>query len=581
MKKFACIFLSLLSLMTPSASFGVTYANKEEMLTHLNVVKQIFQSSYAPTDWKKAHFQWSIDNEIQRAIKEVESKPSMPLKEYRKILKRIVFSARDYHTSISFLSTEGAYLPIKVKGVGEKYFISDIDRTHLTKSKYPFEIGDELVTFGGKPTHTVVKDLLAKESHNANEATDKSLSELHLTLRLASMGFDVPSGNITLSVKSQTTKATKPYTIKWIYFPEKIKCADPSYATSANNHQLHLNMLSQERLLKSHQLPTGRLMQNASFKSAFKGSSDQQLSFDLDHRNGFLPNLGEPTWSTSVTNPFRAYIFKHFDGRSIGFIRIPSYYSGYEESLEKVAKEYFKLISHLQKNTDALIIDETNNSGGSVLFSFALLSGLSDKPLDLTRERVRITQFEVASALEDLELIEVFGDEVIIEAFDNIHGFKIDKDFVTGMKDYAKFVINQWNQGKRFSDHTYFFGLKKLKPHQSSRYTKPILMLVNELSVSCGDLVPVILQENKRATIFGADTCGAGGAVEVLSYKNPFGVEGISFTASMGYKKDGTPIENHGSKPNIPYAITERDLTENMADYIQAVYNAIDKVLGK
>lgn len=58
----------------------------------------------------------------------------------------------------------------------------------------------------------------------------------------------------------------------------------------------------------------------------------------------------------------------------------------------ELTQAFRELITHFQKETDALFIDQVNNPGGSVFYRYALASILSDYPLTMTQHRLRLTQ---------------------------------------------------------------------------------------------------------------------------------------------------------------------------------------------
>ncbi|TBR20006.1 protease-like activity factor CPAF, partial [bacterium] len=117
-------------------------------------------------------------------------------------------------------------------------------------------------------------------------------------------------------------------------------------------------------------------------------------------------------------------------------------------------------------------------------------------------------------------------------------------------------------------------------PHPTERYTKPILLLINELDFSCGDFFPAILQDNKRATVFGVRTAGAGGAVKATQFPNQFGIAGLAYTWTIALRTNGQPIENLGVTPDVDYKTTEEDLKTGFAGYARAIQAALTNLLG-
>ncbi|MGK5083918.1 hypothetical protein WDW37_11505 [Bdellovibrionota bacterium FG-1] len=105
-------------------------------------MKSVYRAEYAPAAWKKKFAHYDLETEFSNALASVQSRPNLTLADAREIFKTFVYSMRDYHTSISFISTEAASLPLSIKGAGDKYFIVYIDRNKLSEASFPFHVND-------------------------------------------------------------------------------------------------------------------------------------------------------------------------------------------------------------------------------------------------------------------------------------------------------------------------------------------------------------------------------------------------------------------------------------------------------
>lgn len=304
--------------------------------------------------------------------------------------------------------------------------------------------------------------------------------------------------------------------------------------------------------------------------------SPQATKHDIGARSSFIPPLGRIIWRSSRDSIFDAYIFETISGKKIGYIRIP-HYMGDEENLI----EFGMRMNLFEMNTDAMVIDQINNPGGSLFYLYALASTLTNQPLSTPKHRIALTQEEVAVAFQMLPLLEqVTDDDEARTLFgESIEGYPVDLQFALLTKDFCNFLVDQWNSGHLFSQPTHLFGFDQLDPHPYFRYSKPILLLVNALDFSGGDFFPTILQDNKRATIMGVRTSGAGGYVISVEYPNQTGIKNFIMTGSVAERINHKPIENLGVVPDIKYELSVADLQENYREYGNAIVSNVERLI--
>lgn len=547
-----------------------------QMLSNIDFVSSLFDAYYAPANWKKSHSNWNLQAEVDKAKAEIIKNPSISVKQFQRILKRFLSSTHDYHVSVNYESTEFASLPFTVKGAEGRYFFVDIDRSRLSEAVYPIYEGDELITFDNLSADAALQKIVAEEFAPPYTNTDRSLAEMMLTFRTGKKGTLVPKGPIMISVKHAKTGAIKSYQLIWDYTPEEIKDISTKKSLSLK--------ASPNLTLKSLNPP---LEQNPFFRKMLSpwmddlrilGSKKKFNGHDLANRESFVPALGNKLWSSDEKFPFNAYIFQTASGKFVGYVRIPHFKGGVDQAIQ-----FAEIITIMQGNTDALVIDEVNNPGGSLFYMYSLLSTLTDKPLSTPQHRVSINQSDVSFALNYIPLFEMIQSDDDAKAVigDSFSGNPVTYQFAQFMLNYLRFVVEQWNKGNTLTDLTYFYGVDYINPSPIVNYTKPILVLINELDVSCGDFFPAILQDNKRATLLGTSTSGAGGSVESVEFINLLGIKSIKLTTSIAARADNSPIETLGVKPDIAYALTPSDLQNGYQGYTQAVLQALDKILSK
>lgn len=610
---------------------------KAQMIQDLEVIKHHYEIGYAPAKWKKEYSGWDLEESFEKAKHLILETPSITTKQFQLIVHEFVCTMKDYHVDVMFYSTEAATLPFTVKGAEGRYFIDWIDPLRLAPSYYPIRVGDELVQFNERPTAEVIAELLKENGKSASEYTDQTLAQMNLTKRSGMMGHIVPRGPIVIQTRSASTGKINTSQLHWSYTPEHVK--NPLDFLPALDF-ISGWMPNSESKTKI-QLPQIK-MSNPLHENYAKIYADRDGG--LGSRKSYIPMLGEPLWikdeKPESDDPsgfdlnWYAYIYRHPNGKTIGYIRIP-HYIGFPIH----AKQFGEIINYMEENTDALVIDQVHNFGGLVVFQYALATMLAIDPLKTPHHRVKITQKDVIEAHRALEFINLI--ELILQSesskdssteekndnekeSDGKDGDDKDSDGreddgkekevgsdegkkdvgkekeevedhqeekaedklefnyqeILFLKSYFELIIEEWDSGHTLTRPTPILGVDRLNPHPKYQYTKPILMLIDEMDFSGGDFMPAILQDNKRAKLFGTRTAGAGGFVYSFEFPNSHGIAICSYTASIAERPNLQKIENLGVTPDIEYHITPEDLQDGYQNYINAVNQSVEELLN-
>lgn len=546
---------SLITLLL-LASFSANAATElqKKMVTYIDAMASVYDSMYAPALWKKEFSNWTLSAEVDKAKARVLAKENITISEYHKIVSDLILSMKDFHVSVRFHATEKASLPFMVRGTEGRYFIVYIDREKLSKEAFPFEVGDELLTMNDKKADEIVKSIKATLGGNTEE-TDQALAEMSLTSRRAAKADTVPSGPITLTfLKDGKEKSIQ---LIWEYEKELVLRNNNKSDSKSLKERVELEMTSQTAM-------------------DFAADQNAANNFAIGAHTSFLPALGTKIWESDKENHYDAYIYLNEDKELIGYVRIKSYGAG-----EKETKQFIDIIKKMQTTTDKLVIDQLNNPGGSVFYLYSLVSLLSDRPMAAPKHYMAINQEDIVDSYKSLKDLEkVKNLEELQKAFggETVSGYPLSMNFLEFMKSYYQFKIDEWNAGKKLTSPYHLYGVDKINPHPTVQYTKPILLLVNELDFSGGDFFPAIMQDNKRATIMGVRTAGAGGYVLGVELSNQLGIGGFRYTGSLADRVDNTPIENLGVKPEIDYALTVEDYQKNFKGFKAAINKAVKEL---
>lgn len=554
------MLLSVFLVAGFSAQAEVSSELKAQLTAEMKLIGSIYQNQYAPKQWKERHLGWSVERELNTALTKIDAATSV--QEYRAALKDFVASTQDYHVSVSFFATERASLAFQVKTVEGKTLIVDVNRKKLSQDAFPFSAGDELLAIDGKPVSEILKELQAKQGLNV-PGTDAALADLFLTGRSARANLKVPQGPVLLTLQRAKDKEPTTFQLVWDYQKE--------LAPGSMSDKKSILEIDEPKSKAFDEKP---MMMSAHAQPFMEADR----SWGIGQRTSFLPQLGEKVWQSADDSIFDAYIYLNAQGKLVGVVRIPSYLPA---DTDAALKEMAALLEKFEKQTSALVIDQVNNPGGSVFYLYALVSMLVKDSVTTPQHKMNLNLADVNNAASMLkELSKVTNDKEAKETMgENFSGFPVTYQLVVNIRGYSQFILDQWAAGKRLTDPHYIYGVDMINPHNKVKYTKPIVVLVNELDFSGGDFFPAILQDNKRVTIVGTRTAGAGGYVRPVTFPNSFGFQNLTLTGSIAERIDRNPIENLGVTPDVALKVTVEDIAKNFEKYLGKVRETVDSLI--
>ena len=241
-------------------------------------------------------------------------------------------------------------------------------------------------------------------------------------------------------------------------------------------------------------------------------------------------------------------------GKRIGYLRFPNFSPANDFA---ALNELFTEVTFLNANTDGLVLDLSRNTGGNCYAEDAL-DLLIPYPYFALGDQLRASRFVLTQAEAQLAELEGLGlPEELMEQFRLV----------------VQSIRDAYNQNRGLTDVVPGCTLTLERDTARDRfgntlaYSKPLIVLTDELSISYADYAAAILQEAGRGPLFGYRTNGAGGAVFGMN-TGFYGETYTTVTWTIGTRNRyigtddyGTTnrLENIGVRPDIPFDYMTRD----------------------
>jgi len=521
----------------------------DQRVFELQALAATYARNYAPYEWKKQLYNFDLFDLRPWVARARAAKDDI---EFFEIASEYVASLRDTHTSYFLPSTFVASTGLHADLYDGKVIIDSINRTLLPVARFPFQIGDEIISADGRPAEELVT-YYRKFSYSGNERSARRLAALRLVSRAQATIPRAPEvgESLVLVLKRQALGTEETFTIPWNKSGEPVGKLGPVPSPRESeppsdeppDYLLPLNQLANESV------PSDEVQDVLNY-----GSLTQVWAWPATSRY-----LARPS------NYFRAGTFQTENLR-VGYLRIPNF------SPSSQAQALADLESHIRffnDNTDGLIIDVMRNTGGSACYNEEVQRRLIPYNFRALGREIRANRGWLNSFSRSYESARANNAETwIIQTYETL---------LTEMK-------------LAFSETRARTGPLPICSPSLDRipaavtYNKPLMIMTDEFSTSAGDGFPATLQDARRGPIFGYRTNGAGGSVRDFAIglyseastrstialqhrQRPVVVEGY---ATSNY------VENVGVQPDIPYDfMTMENLMTQGRPFVEAFSKAI------
>jgi len=547
---------SRLLLLTLVATLSYAQLTTDQKVSDFQALAGLYAKRYGPYEWKRDALGVDLFNIAPWLAQVQATKNDL---DFYEVMQQYVASLNDAHDVYQLPSTFQASLNFTVDIYDGKLLVDSINRSRLPAAEFGFVNGYELVSIDGQDSQKQLDGLLRYEIAANPRSTRRLAAEL-LTFRpqvLMPHAADVPEISVVLFRRPDGNMES--YRIPWaksgLLLTNVGHYTTPglSLLTSVSGRRRVPKMDPPDVPPVPDETPDylqvlNRLQNCRLPDKAVNGFGAQAPVFAASLPSNFVLRQGK-----SFLDPFYSGVFSA-GGHTIGFIRIPSYAPA---NTTAALTAFQNEIAFFQANTEGLVVDEMRNPGGSVgylnvIVSYLMPSKWRSIPFELraTSEWVVAISSSLVSATAQgapqtyIDLLQMIKDE-IVAANGAMRGRTkpIPLDDVTIDRDPATDA-----KGNMIA------------------YTKPLIVLVDEMSASGGDAFAATIQDNARGPLLGWRTMGAGGTLEYWE-AGTYSLGVTSVTESLMNRKTAIVTAEY---PAAPYVENIGVRPEIVVDYMTA-----------
>ncbi len=541
------VILALAS--TVATAQNLTPSQKESDFRYL---ASLYATYYAPYEWKKQLLGFDVLS-IQPWLDRVAATTTDL--DFYEVCVAYVASLNDTHDHFTLPSDFVARFPITVDVYDGKVLIETINRTQLPQATYPFEVGDELVSVDGKAVEQLLSDF-AKYAAYANPIATRRLAATRIISRVQSLMPHAPDvGDSATVVVRRQSGAMETYKISWQKTGTPLEVGPLAKAPAPKANADTPDYM--------------RLLEETRYSGVgVQGSLTGVLNFGSRTPifAGGLPSTFTLRLGSKSADFFYSGTFK-YEELTLGYIRIPNY----APPSQSVALQQFQSeIDFMSANTDGLIVDEMRNTGGNLCFGEEIATRLIPFPFQATGFQLRAYWTRVLAFYNSLTNARNQGaPSAVIAQYQLLFNALADANAkLRGLTEPVPLCTSSLNRNPATDSSGNVIA-----------YRKPLMLLVDEFTLSTADSVASMIQSSDRGLLYGMRTNGAGGNNTTYD-AGPFseGFAGMTIGLQTRRVSFATPdypasiyIENVGVRPEVVNDyMTRENLLQNGAPFVRS-----------
>lgn len=539
------------SLVALTADVAAAQLTVDQKVADFQAVAGLYAKRYAPYEWKRDVLGFDLLNTASWLERIVATQDDLG---FYDIVSEYVSRLNDAHDVYVLPSNFVATLNFSVDLYdGNRLLVDSINRARLPVAQFPFAAGYQLVSIDGQDAVALLQSLLRYQIA-ANPRSTARFAATLLTTRpqqlmphaanipdISTVVFRRPDAQLE-TYQMSWTKSGLPLTNVGRYVTPGISATHVGGDSAPEEIPAYLAPLMQ---LQNCRIPDRAVLNFGSLTPVFLPSLPPS----------FARRLGGAAGDAFFSGVFEAGGFR------IGFIRIPSYAPA--NSAAAVAAFQGEM-AYFQANTDGLVIDTMRNPGGSLSYTNQLLSLVMPTPWRAMGFEVRATSEWILSISSALEQAKALGaPQTLIDLYEQIKRAIVD--------------ANARLRGR--TDPISLDNLALERPPARGpqgnllAYTKPLIVLIDELSASAAEVFAAGIRDNGRGMLVGWRTMGAGGSVQNWT-AGSYSLGVASVTVSLMNRGENVLppyVENIGVFPTWPVDyMTSANLSQSGKPFVDA-----------